>query len=108
MLIEHITHTKSPRKNSGSKAALVDREEFAVYQEACALLTAEELLCSAFWAGCSPLGAAWCTIATCLATHWRFSRQVAMLSELEQNGRPQNNGPQLSMKCVILVRIQFP
>jgi L-rhamnose isomerase/sugar isomerase len=41
------------------KAALVDREQLAVYQQSCDLVAAEELFRGAFWQDVRPLAAAW-------------------------------------------------
>ncbi|MGA3263205.1 MAG: TIM barrel protein [Terracidiphilus sp.] len=41
------------------KAALVDREQLAVYQQSCDLVAAEELYRGAFWYDVRPIAAAW-------------------------------------------------
>jgi L-rhamnose isomerase / sugar isomerase len=41
------------------KAALIDREQLAVHQQACDLVAAEELFRGAFWTDVRPLAAAW-------------------------------------------------
>ncbi len=41
------------------KAALVDREQLAVFQESCDLVAAEDLFSGAFWRDVRPLAAAW-------------------------------------------------
>ena len=43
------------------KAALIDREQLAVYQQSCDLVAAEELFRGAFWTDVRPLAAAWRT-----------------------------------------------
>ena len=41
------------------KAALIDREQLAAYQQSCDLIAAEELFRGAFWTDVRPLAAAW-------------------------------------------------
>ncbi len=43
------------------KAALIDREQLAVYQQSCDIVAAEELYRGAFWTDVRPLAAAWRT-----------------------------------------------
>jgi L-rhamnose isomerase/sugar isomerase len=41
------------------KAALIDRNQLAVYQQSCDIVAAEELFRGAFWQDVRPLAAAW-------------------------------------------------
>jgi len=43
------------------KAALIDRQQLAVYQQSCDIVAAEELYRGAFWQDVRPLAAAWRT-----------------------------------------------
>jgi len=57
--IEATVQTVVTAQELWLKAALIDREQLAVYQESCDLVAAEELFRGAFWRDVRPLVAAW-------------------------------------------------
>jgi L-rhamnose isomerase/sugar isomerase len=57
--IEATVQTVVTAQELWLKAALVDRERLAVYQQSCELVAAEELFRGAFWRDVRPLAAAW-------------------------------------------------
>jgi L-rhamnose isomerase/sugar isomerase len=57
--IEAMVQTVVTAQELYLKAALVDREQLAVYQQSCDLVAAEELFRGAFWRDVRPLAAAW-------------------------------------------------
>jgi len=57
--IEAMVQTVVTAQELYLKAALVDREQLAVYQQSCDLVAAEELFRGAFWTDVRPLAAAW-------------------------------------------------
>ncbi|MDE3148689.1 MAG: sugar isomerase, partial [Acidobacteriota bacterium] len=57
--IEAMVQTVVTAQELYLKAALVDREKLAEYQESCDLVAAEELFRGAFWQDVRPLAAAW-------------------------------------------------
>jgi len=57
--IEATVQTVVTAQELWLKAALVDREQLAVYQQSCDLVAAEELFRGAFWTDVRPLAAAW-------------------------------------------------
>jgi len=57
--IEAMVQTVVTAQELYLKAALVDREKLAVYQQSCDLVAAEELFRGAFWTDVRPLAAAW-------------------------------------------------
>jgi len=57
--IEAMVQTDVTAQELYLKAALVDREQLAVYQHSCDLMAAEELFRGAFWRDVRPLAAAW-------------------------------------------------
>jgi len=57
--IEATVQTVVTAQELWLKAALVDRDQLAVYQESCDLVAAEELFRGAFWRDVRPLAAAW-------------------------------------------------
>ena len=57
--IEAMVQTVVTAQELYLKAALVDREQLAVYQQSCDLVAAEELFRGAFWRDVRPMAAAW-------------------------------------------------
>jgi L-rhamnose isomerase/sugar isomerase len=57
--IEAMVQTVVTAQELYLKAALIDREQLAVYQQSCDLVAAEELFRGAFWRDVRPLAAAW-------------------------------------------------
>jgi len=57
--IEATVQTVVAAQELWLKAALVDRDKLAVYQQSCDLVAAEELFRGAFWTDVRPLAAAW-------------------------------------------------
>jgi L-rhamnose isomerase/sugar isomerase len=57
--IEAMVQTVVTAQELYLKAALIDREQLAVYQQSCDLVAAEELFRGAFWTDVRPLAAAW-------------------------------------------------
>jgi L-rhamnose isomerase/sugar isomerase len=57
--IEATVQTVVTAQDIWLKAALVDREQLAEYQQSCDLIAAEELFRGAFWRDVRPLAAAW-------------------------------------------------
>jgi L-rhamnose isomerase/sugar isomerase len=57
--MEATVQTVATAQELWLKAALVDREQLAVYQQSCDLVAAEELFRGAFWRDVRPLVAAW-------------------------------------------------
>jgi len=57
--IEATVQTVVTAQELWLKAALVDREQLAVFQQSCDLVAAEELFRGAFWTDVRPLAAAW-------------------------------------------------
>jgi L-rhamnose isomerase/sugar isomerase len=57
--IEAMVQTVVTAQELYLKAALIDREKLAVYQQSCDLVAAEELFRGAFWTDVRPLAAAW-------------------------------------------------
>ncbi len=57
--MEAMVQTVVTAQELNLKAALVDREQLAVYQQSCDLVAAEELYRGAFWRDVRPLAAAW-------------------------------------------------
>jgi L-rhamnose isomerase / sugar isomerase len=57
--IEATVQTVVTAQELWLKAALVDREQLAVYQQSCDIVASEELLRGAFWTDVRPLAAAW-------------------------------------------------
>jgi L-rhamnose isomerase/sugar isomerase len=57
--VEAMVQTVVTAQELYLKAALVDREQLAVYQQSCDLVAAEELYRGAFWRDVRPLAAAW-------------------------------------------------
>jgi L-rhamnose isomerase/sugar isomerase len=57
--IEATVQTVATAQELWLKAALLDREQLALHQQACNLVAAEELFRGAFWTDVRPLAAAW-------------------------------------------------
>jgi L-rhamnose isomerase/sugar isomerase len=57
--VEAMVQTVVTAQELYLKAALVDREQLAVYQQSCDLVAAEELFRGAFWHDVRPMAAAW-------------------------------------------------
>jgi L-rhamnose isomerase/sugar isomerase len=57
--IEAMIQTVVAAQELWLKAALIDREALAIFQESCDLVAAEELFRGAFWRDVRPLTAAW-------------------------------------------------
>jgi L-rhamnose isomerase/sugar isomerase len=57
--VEEMVQTVVTAQELWIKAALVDREQLAVYQQSCDLVAAEELFRGAFWKDVRPLAIAW-------------------------------------------------
>jgi L-rhamnose isomerase/sugar isomerase len=57
--IEAMVQTVVTAQELYLKAALVDREQLAVYQQSCDIVAAEELFRGAFWRDVRPMAAAW-------------------------------------------------
>ena len=57
--VEEMVQTVVTAQELWVKAALVDREQLAVYQKSCDLVAAEELYRGAFWTDVRPLTIAW-------------------------------------------------
>jgi L-rhamnose isomerase/sugar isomerase len=57
--VEAMVQTVVTAQELYLKAALIDREQLAVYQQSCDLVAAEELFRGAFWHDVRPMAAAW-------------------------------------------------
>ncbi len=76
--IEATVQTVVTAQELWLKAALVDREQLAAYQQSCDLVAAEELFRGAFWRDVRPLAAPGARRAACPPTRWPRCAKAAM------------------------------